>query len=168
MRERVERVNWRVAGLLSRLIDPLCLPILARWIGAESIRYFVCGVLNYIVLDASLYYIIYHYVVAEQFIPVSGVVISPHVASLVLVFPITFLTGFWLNRYVAFRVAERPVGWQMVRYALTVVGSIALSYAVLKTLVEVVGVWATPAKVLCSVSVALYSYLMARFFTFRG
>lgn len=93
--------------------------------------------------------------------------ISPAVASLILVFPITFFIGFWLNRNVAFHATKERSQSQVKKYALSVCGSIILSYLSLKLLVEVCGVWATPAKTLSSIIVALYSYLAARYFTFR-
>ena len=96
------------------------------------------------------------------------VVMSPHIASLVLVFPITFFTGFWLNRYVAFRTLPVAAGKQLGRYLLTVVGSILLNYACMKFLVEVCGLWPTPSKCITSLAVALYSYLAARYYTFKG
>lgn len=161
-------INRGVAGLLTRAIDLLYIGVVSRVVSRETMRYFVCGVLNYIVLDAVLYYMIYHYIIDVSYIYIGALVISPHVASMVVVFPITFLTGFWLNRYVAFKAVAPKKSKQMVRYGISVGGSIVLSYVVLKVLVEVVGLWATPAKVLCSVTTALYSYLMARFFTFQN
>lgn len=83
-------------------------------------------------------------------------------------FPITFFTGFWLNRYVAFRTLPVAAGKQLGRYLLTVVGSILLNYACMKFLVEVCGLWPTPSKCITSLAVALYSYLAARYYTFKG
>ena len=95
------------------------------------------------------------------------VVMSPHVASLAVVFPITFFTGFWLNRNVAFRVTEVGSGMQLVRYALSVVGSILLNYVCIKLFVEVLGIWPTPAKALTTAVCVIYSYLAGRYFTFK-
>lgn len=119
------------------------------------------------VLDVVWYYLIYHYIIAQRFIDLGVVVMSPHVASLVVVFPITFFTGFWLNRNVAFRSIEVGQGRQLFRYALTVVGSLLLNYVSIKLLVEVVGVWPTPAKALTTVVCVAYSYLSGRYFTFK-
>lgn len=51
---------------------------------------------------------------------------------------------------------------------MTVVGSILLNYACMKFLVEVCGLWPTPSKCITSLAVALYSYLAARYYTFKG
>lgn len=148
------------------LIDLFYLPPLRRYIPAHTFRYLACGVGNYFVLDTVLYFVLYNYVVGHRYFDIGVVVVSPHVAAMVLVFPVTFLTGFWLNRYVAFDSTKQRARVQVAKYALSILGSIVISYLVLKALVEVVGLWATPSKVISSVVTAVYSYLAARYFTF--
>ena len=130
--------------LLTSIIDALYIKQLERIISRGTFGYCLCGAAN-MVLDLVLYYLIYHYVVAERFIDLGVVVMSPHIASLAVVFPITFFNGFWLNRNVAFRRSQLPQGRQLWRYALSVAGSILLNYVCMKVLVEQAGVWATPS-----------------------
>ena len=139
---------------------------LRAFVPQQVFRYLVCGATTAL-LDAVWYYIIYHYIVAEVFITVGSLVVSPHIAALCVVFPITFFTGFWLNRNVAFRVMELSSLPQLAKYALTVVGSILLNYACMKLFVEVCGLWATPSKILTTAVCAIYSFLVGRYFTFR-
>ena len=139
---------------------------LRAFVPQQVFRYLVCGATTAL-LDAVWYYIIYHYIVAEAFITVGSLVVSPHIAALCVVFPITFFTGFWLNRNVAFRVMELSSLPQLAKYALTVVGSILLNYACMKLFVEVCGLWATPSKILTTAVCAIYSFLVGRYFTFR-
>ena len=94
-----------VAQLITRLIDAVYINPINRIFSREFFRYGVCGATN-MMLDALWYFLIYHFVVAKQFIDLGFVVVSPHIASLIIVFPVTFFTGFWLNRNVAF-VATR-------------------------------------------------------------
>jgi putative flippase GtrA len=118
------------------------------------------------VLDTLWYFLIYHYVVFEQNVDLGVVVISPHIAALIIVFPITFFTGFLLNRYVAFRATQQRSTKQLFRYALSVVGSILLNYALMKLFVDMCHVWPTIAKMLTTVIVAVYSYMAAKYFSF--
>ena len=118
-------------------------------------------------LDTLWYFLIYHFVVARRFVDLGFVVVSPHIASLAIVFPITFFTGFWLNRHVAFRATQYSSSRQMVRYALTVAGALRLNYVSRKLLVESCGVWATPAKMITTVISTVYSFLAAKYYTFR-
>ena len=68
-------------------------------------RYAFCGGMN-LALDAVWYFVIYHFLIGEgRMIDLGFVYMSAPIASLFLVFPITFFTGFWLNRNVAFRAS---------------------------------------------------------------
>ena len=156
----------RIAEKIGTLIDFFYIRPISKIVPHEIFRYGVCGGVN-MLLDIVWYYIIYHYIVALRFIDLGVVVISPHIAAFIIVFPITFFTGFWLNRNVAFRATAVGQGGQLLRYALTVGGSILLNYACLKLFVEVVHIWATPAKALTTVVSVAYSYLAGRYFTFR-
>ena len=153
-------------ALITKAIDLFYIKPLRVFVPQQVFRYLACGAITAL-LDAVWYYIIYHYIVAERFIDLGFVVVSPHIAALCVVFPITFITGFWLNRNVAFRVTDISSLPQLAKYALTVVGSILLNYASMKFLVEVCGFWATPSKILTTCICAIYSFLAGRYFTFR-
>ena len=155
------------ARALRRAIDWFYRRPFSCVISETVFRYGACGAIT-LSVDAVSYALIYHFLVAGRYFDLGFVVMSPHIASLVLVFPITFFTGFWLNRYVAFRTLPVAAGKQLGRYLLTVVGSILLNYACMKFLVEVCGLWPTPSKCITSLAVALYSYLAARYYTFKG
>ena len=155
-----------IASLITRAIDCLYIPVVERFISKQIFRYGACGVLN-LTLDAVWYFVIYNFIVAKQFVDLGFVVISPHILSLIIVFPITFFTGFWLNRNVAFRTTHIESRKQLLRYLLTVLGSILINYASMKLLVEHAHLWATPSKIITTVVSTVYSYLVARYYTFR-
>ncbi len=155
-----------LSSLITRAIDCLYLPALRQRVDAKLFRYGACGVIN-MALDALWYFVIYNFIVAKQFVDLGFVVVSPHILSLVIVFPITFLTGFWLNRYVAFRTTHIAGAVQLAKYLLSVGGSIALNYLLMKLLVETVALWPTPSKVVTTAITALYSYIVGRYWVFR-
>lgn len=155
-----------IRQLLTRLVDWLYIAPVKRLIGRDIFAYGLCGGAN-MALDTLWYFVIYHYIVAERFIDLGVVVVSPHIASLVLVFPITFFTGFWLNRNIAFRATEYKTRRQLIRYALSVVGSIVLNYVCMKLFVEHLHIWPTPSKMLTTAVSVVYSFLAAKYFTFR-
>ena len=156
----------RIAQSIGRYIDLFYVSPFNRIFSREVFRYAACGGTN-MVLDLVWYFVIYHYIVAERFIDLGVVVVSPHVASLIVVFPITFFTGFWLNRNVAFQATQLGSVHQLWRYALSVGGSLLLNYICLKFFVEVCGLWPTPAKAVTTAVSVVYSYLAGRYFTFR-
>ena len=155
-----------LSSLITRSIDLFYIKPLRSFISQQVFRYLACGAATAL-LDAVWYYIIYHYIVCERFIDLGVVVMSPHIAALCVVFPITFFTGFWLNRNVAFRATEYKTRGQLIRYALSVVGSIALNYLCMKLFVEHLYIWPTPSKMLTTAVSVVYSFLAAKYFTFR-
>lgn len=152
--------------LLIRLVDWLYITPFKRLVSRDIFAYGLCGGAN-MALDTLWYFVIYHYIVAERFFDLCVVVVSPHIASLIVVFPITFFTGFWLNRNIAFRATEYKTRGQLIRYALSVLGSIALNYFCMKLFVEHLYIWPTPSKMLTTAVSVVYSFLAAKYFTFR-
>jgi putative flippase GtrA len=155
-----------IAKRITRLIDSVYVNPIDRLFSRQFFRYGVCGATN-MVLDALWYFVIYHFIVAKQFLDLGIVVVSPHILSLIIVFPITFFTGFWLNRNVAFVATKQKTRKQLRRYALSVVGSIIINYICMKFFVEYLNIWPTPSKLLTTIVSVLYSFLVAKYYTFR-
>lgn len=157
----------KIAEAITRVVDLFYIRPIRRVVPQQIFRYGFCGVAN-MVLDSVWYFLVYQFVVRKQIIDLGFVAISPHIASLIPVFPITFLTGFWLNRHVAFRATAVKSSKQMRRYALTVAGAIVLNYVCMKFFVDVCGFWATPSKSITTIISAIYSFLAAKYYTFRS
>lgn len=162
----------RLAEGITRALDRLYVGPVAALMPRELFRYAACGGVTYLVLDPVLYALVYNFVVGHRYFDLGWVVLSPHIAAMIVVFPITLFCGFWLNRNVAFRKSAgeafaASTGGQLFRYLVTVGGSILLTYGGLKLFVEVCGLWPTPAKVLTTCLTTLYSFLAGKFFTFR-
>lgn len=156
----------RVAVHIVRLIDRFYLPPLDRLVSRQVFRYGVCGAAN-MAWNMMLYAVFYNFLLGRRDLDLGFLVISAHVAALILVFPITFINGFWLNRHVAFRCSPLSGRTQLGRYALSVGGSLLLNYGCLKFLVETCGIWPTPSEALATVVTTVYSFLAAKYFTFR-
>lgn len=156
----------RFAAHIVRLIDRFYLPPLDRIVSRQVFRYGVCGVAN-MTWNLVLYAVFYNFILERSNIDLGVVVVSAHIAALILVFPITFFNGFWLNRYVAFRRSPLSGRTQLGRYALSVGGSLLVNYGCLKFLVETCGIWPTPSEAVATVVTTVYSYLAAKYFTFR-
>lgn len=154
-----------ISQCLVRCVDALYIPVVRRFISRDIFGYGLCGGTN-MVLDTIWYFVIYHYIVCERYINLDFIVVSPHIASLCIVFPITFFTGFWLNRNVAFRVTHLQTRRQLIRYGLSVIGSIVINYVCMKLFVEIFHIWPTPSKMLTTLLSVVYSFLAAKYFTF--
>ena len=135
-------------------------------IPAETFRYVAMGgVITFV--DIFLYFICYNFVLKKQMVDLGFVVMSAHIASFVFVFPITFFTGFLSSRYITFTGSSLKGNIQLFRYALAVAGSIIINYVFLKLFVEHLYIWPTVSKVLTTIVVVMYSYIIQRYFTFK-
>lgn len=155
----------KIGNIAISIIDWFYFPFL-RFIPIEIFRYGATGGAN-TVLDILLYFVFYRYILDMQILHLGIVSISPHIAAFLMVFPITFTTGFLLAKYVTFTSSELKGKIQLFRYALSVGGSILLNYVFLKLFVEYFYLYATLSKILTTLLVIIYSYLIQRYFTFK-
>jgi len=142
------------------------IPILRRYINSETYLYGATGGAN-AVLDILLYFTFYHGIFHKQIVDFGFIAISPHIAAFVFVFPITFITGFLLAKYVTFTASELHGRKQLIRYGISVGGSILLNYLLLKLFVEYFNIYPTPSKMITTVFVVMYSFVIQKFFTFK-
>jgi len=154
-----------IRNLIIRIVDWFHFPFLS-FIPPEIFRYAFTGGLNTI-LDLTLYFVFYRFVLDKQIVDLGFVAISPHIAAFLMVFPITFLTGFILAKYVTFSASELKGRIQLFRYGVTVFGAIVLNYVFLKLFVEYFGWYATVSKGVTTIIVVIYSYISQRYFSFK-
>ena len=154
----------KLQKLIISAIDWLQTPF-SGYISKETFRYGVTGGAN-TVLDIFLYYIFYNFVLDKHVINLRVVAISPHIAAFLMVFPITFTTGFVLAKYITFTQSRLRGKVQLIRYGMSVAGSILLNYLLLKLFVEVAGLYATLSKIMTTGVVIIYSFLIQKHFTF--
>ena len=155
----------KIGKMVINFVDWFYFPFL-QFLPREIFRYAATGGVNTL-LDISLYFLFYRYVIKMQIVDLGFIAISPHIAAFLIVFPITFTTGFFLAKYVTFTASELKGRIQLFRYLLTVGGSILLNYIFLKFFVEYCGMYATLSKLLTTILVIVYSYVAQRYFTFK-
>ena len=108
-------------------------------------------------------YFIFH----EQNFDLSVVVLSPHIASLFFVFPITFFIGFLLNRFIVFSESKLSMRTQFSRHLTVGIIALLISYFSMKLFVDVFLFYPTPSRLLTTVITVLFSYIMQNKFSFK-
>ena len=154
-----------IRKLINHIIQWIYIPF-KNIIPPETFRYAVTGGAN-TAFDIFLYFITYNFILDKQIVNLDFVAISPHIAAFLIVFPITFVTGFLLAKYITFTSSPIRGRTQLFRYVITVAGAILLNYILLKVFVEYMYIWPTVAKIITTVIVVIYSYIMQRYFTFK-
>ena len=161
----------RIAQTITKIIDFFYRPF-SNWMSEQLFRYAACGGGN-LVLDWVLYFFIYNFVIGHDLVyfhlsPFTfQLCLTPHIATLCIVFPITLLTGFLLQKYVTFSQSELNSWRQLGRYILIVALNLAINYFGLKLCVETLGWYPTPSKMAITLVTVVISYIGQKYFTFR-
>jgi len=132
----------------------------------QTFKYAATGGMN-TALDIFLYFIFYHYVLEKEILDLGFYAISPHIAAFLMSFIITFPIGFLLAKFISFPGSYLRKRIQLLRYGLSVMGSIVLNYIFIKLFVESFGWYPTPSKMLTTLIVILFSYTAQKYFTFK-
>lgn len=154
---------------LIQLIEKIILwfyPPFKKIMPEQTFKYAATGGAN-TVLDILLYFIAYNFILKKQLLDLGFYAISPHIAAFLMSFCITFPTGFILAKYISFPGSYLRKRIQLLRYGITVSGSIILNYIFLKIFVEVLGWYPTPSKVATTALVVIFSYASQKYFTFK-
>lgn len=155
----------KIAKYITKYID-FFYPPFKRWIPLQLFRYGACGGGN-MVLDWGLYFLIYNFILQHKMLNLYFVTLSSHIAALVIVFPITFFTGFYLSKYVSFSNSTLKSHTQLIRYGLIAAINLLINYVGLKFLVDICCIYPTPSKVIISITSGVFSFLSQKFFTFK-
>ncbi len=142
-------------------------PLFKRFFDKTTYRYAACGGINTL-FDIFLFFINYNFVFKKENFNLQFVVISPHIASFLLAFLISFPTGFFLMRFVVFQESTLKGRIQFFRYFVTVMVAVLLNYVFLKVLVEKIGLFPTVAKIITTFFVVAFSYISQRNFSFSN
>ena len=142
-------------------------PPFRKIIGLQTFRYAACGGGN-TVLDILLFFVAYNYILDTSPVHIGWLTISPHLASFMISFTVTFPIGFYLSRYVVFHETSVRKTKQLFRYFMVVLGCIFLNYIFLKLFVDALGWNATVAKIVTTFFVVIFSYTSQKNFTFKS
>lgn len=140
--------------------------IFRKFISLKTYRYAFCGGSN-LVFDTILYFIFFHFIFDKQHVDLYIIVMSPHIASLFFVFPITFISGFILSKYITFRTSNVATKIQFIRYLIVGSGALLLNYILMKFLVDFLKLFPTPSRLLTIIITIIYSYILQNNFSFK-
>jgi len=153
-------------GLWIQAIIDYMYPLFRRFMPLQVYRYAVCGGVN-IVFDWVLYFVVYNGVFKHKLVDLGFIVVSPHIATLFLLFPVTLLSGFFLQKYVTFTASYLRGRVQLIRYLLIVVANLFINFIGLKLLVDGFHFYPTPSKMIITVVTVICSYIGQKKYTFK-
>lgn len=158
----------RVAQRIRRTVDLLYVAPLRKAMPLSTFRYAAAGAIN-LGLNVLIYFVSFHYILQkDHFEILPWLVISAPIMAFGIAFVITFFTGFWLTRMIAFEHQRNLRGReQLLRYGQIVALNVAVNYFGLKLLVDVWDFYPTPSYLAIQILTVAISYLGSRFYTFK-
>jgi len=141
-------------------------PLFRKYMSLQFFRYGIAGSLN-LLFDWILYFLIYNFLLQHKMIDIGLVTLSPHVAALIIKFPIVLTSGFLLQKYVTFFYSNLNISTQFLRYSLVFFGNLLISYIGLKILVDGFNFWPTPSVMIISIVTITVSYFSQKHFSFK-
>lgn len=154
-----------IRDLIISLVD-FFYPPFRKMMDLQTFRYAACGGGNTL-LGIFIYFISYNFILQKEIVYTPLIAISPHIAAFLLEFCIIFPLGFFLMKYVVYRESNLKGRVQLARYFTQILVCLLLNYVCLKIFVEYIGIYPTPAKMLTTIIVIVFSYVTLKHFTFR-
>ena len=155
-----------IKQLITKILSILYIKSIRSFIPKQTFFYMACGGAN-MVLDAVIYAAIYNLVLDKTDIVIFDFPISAAVASFVITMPIIFFTGFWLAKNISFTNSVNSDKKQRLRYLSVTISNVVIKYTGLKILIFI-GMWPSFANVSMTLVTVIFSYLMQKFYTFKG
>jgi putative flippase GtrA len=141
-------------------------PLFRRFMPVQLYRYGVCGSAN-VVFDWVLYFLVYNFIFKDKLFELGIVTLSPHIATLAIIFPITTFSGFLLQKYVTFTASDLRGRVQLMRYVIVVSVNLLINYVGLKLFVDGLSFYPTPSKMLITIITVICSYIGQNKFSFK-
>lgn len=161
MQSLTSKINNNINHQLDKLYSPF-----SKFMPKDSFRYLICGGFN-TALDIILYFITYNFIIdKQQNTDLIIVAVSPHITAFIIVFPITFYTGFILSKHFTFSGSALKGNIQLFRFGITVFSALTFHYLLLKFFVEFCNIYPTPSKIITSAIIAVFSYFSHKYFSF--
>lgn len=163
----------RTRNLILQIID-FFHPPFARWLDQQTFRYLACGGSNQL-LNIFIYWFSYNILLKQQDITLPSFFtnissfrqITAPIFSYIIASAITIPIGFLLSKYVVFQESNLRGRIQLFRYMTLVIVCFFLNYWMLKLFVEVLNWYPTLSQTITIIILAIFSYLVQRFFTFK-
>lgn len=142
-------------------------PIFKRFLPYDVYAYLAVGAGN-TVLNILLFALFYQVVLIEKMYTIFSFPFESYTVALIIAFILTVPTGFWLSKSFAFTEAPKQQNTQqLIKYFLVVLQGLVSDYLIFKLFIVVFDAHPTASKVISTVIVLTFNYLLQKYFTFR-
>ncbi|MGV3528807.1 MAG: GtrA family protein [Flavisolibacter sp.] len=163
----MKRIHDKTRSLIFSFLD-IFYPMFRKFMPLQTYHYAACGGSNTL-FNIFLYHMFYNYLFHKQVVHVGFLAFTPHIASFILAFFITFPIGFYLSMFIVFQGSFLRRRIQLIRYFMVAMACVVLNYVLLKLFIEVLGWYEHPtlSLALTAAIVVAFSYISQRYFSFQ-
>ena len=138
----------------------------SKLLSQQQFRYLACG--SFIaLLDIAMFVCLNDFILHQSPVLIAGYKIESYYFAAWALWPIGFLFGFMSSKYVVFPGSHLPHGTQLFRYLMLVILCFFLTNVLLNFFIGQCHFYPLISKTSTTIIVALVSYLLQRFFTFK-
>lgn len=142
-------------------------PPFASWIDQQTFRYLACGGSNQL-LNIFIYWFSFNIVLHQKDVFINNdITVAGPIASYIIASAVTIPIGFLFSKYLVFQESNLKGRIQFFRYITLVFVCFILNYWMLKLFINVMHIYPTPSQTITIIILAVFSYLVQRFFTFK-
>jgi putative flippase GtrA len=161
----MKSIHYYIRVTILQWIDFFYKPF-KKYIPLHTFRYAACGGANTL-FDICLFSLSYNLVFKKHDLVLGAFTLSAPTAALFLALSISLPSGFYLNRYVVFQQTGLKRRTQLSRYLIVTAICIFLNYIFLKIFVGYFGLYPTPAKIITTMLVIVFSYTAQTYIFFK-
>lgn len=154
----------KVQQFVCKIVD-FFYPPFARLMPKHTFRYLASGGSAFL-LDILVYFISYNFILQKQDVNLGFITISAPIFALIISFIVINPYSFLMSKFIVFQASNLKGTIQLFRYFVIVAVNIFLNYALMKILVEWIGIFPTPSRIITAVAVAIFSFFAQQYFTF--
>lgn len=162
----IKEVFQKIGDWIRSIID-FFYPPFQKFMPIQFFRYGAVGGAN-LLFDWVLYFFIFNFILHQQALDLGFIAIRSDIAAFTLKFPITLLSGFFLQKYVTFSNSTNSRGRvQLLKYFFVVVINLIVNYVGFYIFVDYLHFWPSITNALISIITSIFSYFAQKKFTFK-
>ncbi|WP_299289170.1 GtrA family protein [uncultured Mucilaginibacter sp.] len=141
-------------------------PLIKKLLKNEMVRFFLSTGVGFIV-DALVYYFVYHYIFITAEVKILGFLISRDVISLIISYSCCIVCNFLLTKYFVFAHSKLSSRNQFARFFTVAFLGFFANLLMLRLFVSIFKVYPPLARIIAALSLGVASYFVHKFFSFN-
>lgn len=141
-------------------------PFYRKLLKNEVVRFFLSTGVGFIV-DAVVYYLVYHYGLKKQEYKVFNFAVSKDVIALIISYSCCIVCNFLLTKYFVFAHSSLSAQNQFIRFFTVAFLGFFANLLMLRLFVHIFKFYPPLARVIAALSLGVASYFVHKFFSFN-